>query len=85
MLAKSCLYQVLSMVRTCHCDSVVFNLLWPSQYFGVIGPACIRVAPLFGSGEGKRNCEVATFYKYTRTGYPRPVYIHVQTGIIYPV
>ncbi len=73
------------MVRTCHCDSVVFNLLWPSQYFGVIGPACIRVAPLFGSGEGKRNCEVATFYKYTRTGYPRPVYIHVQTGIIYPV
>ena len=85
MLAKSCLYPVLFMVHTCHCDSVVFSLLCESQRFCVISQACISVAFLFGSGEGKRNCEDTTFYKQTRAGYPRPVSVYDQTGIIYSV
>ena len=82
MLAKYCLHPVLFMVHIRHCDSVVFNLLRPSQHFRVIGQACISVAPLFGSGEGQCNCEDTTFWKHTRARYPRPVYVHGQTGII---
>jgi hypothetical protein len=73
------------MVNTCDCDSVVCSLLWASQRFCVVGQACIGVGPLFGSGEGKRNCEVTIFYEYTRARYTRPVYSHGQTGIIYSV
>jgi hypothetical protein len=61
MLAKYCLHPVLFMVYIRHCDSVVFNLLRPRQRFRVIGQACISAGTLFGSGEGKRNCEDTTF------------------------
>jgi len=78
MLAKSCLYQVLSSVCTCHFYFVVFRPLLACQFFCIIGKPCASPALLFGRDEGKCNCEVATFYKDTRTGYPRPAYIRVK-------
>ena len=69
------------MVHTCHFDPVVFRPLWACQRFCIIGQPCTSLAPLFGRDEGKRNCEVATFYKDTRARYPRPAYIHVKPAL----
>ena len=81
MLAKSCLYPVLFIFYTCHCDSGVFSLLRPGQRFRAISQACISAGTLFGSGEGKRNCEDTIFYKHTRARDTWPVYVYVKPAL----
>ena len=36
---------------------------------------------LLGSGEVRRNCEDTTFWKNTRAGDTRPVYVHVKPAL----